>query len=87
MRNYIKTQVRILMLLHNTKDIYFLCNHYKINILEGNFNVKGIFFVNTNSDNYIFLKNSLSEQEKIDILIHEFAHFILHRHILLNREI
>ncbi|AMD95898.1 ImmA/IrrE family metallo-endopeptidase [Leptotrichia sp. oral taxon 847] len=82
--NYIKKRIRILMTLHNTKDIYFLCNHYKINILEGNFNIKGIFFIDTNKVNFIFLKKSLSKQEKIDILIHEFAHFILHRQILLN---
>lgn len=84
MKAYIKNKVKILMLLHCTKDIYFLCNHYGINILEGDFSVKGIFFVDINNINFIFLKKSLSKQEKGDILIHEFAHFILHHRVSLN---
>lgn len=83
MENYIKEQIKILMLLHNTKNIYFLCRHYKIHIL---YNVlKGSFFIDENNTNFIFLKKGLSSQEEIDILIHEFGHFILHRQYLLNR--
>ena len=86
MKNYIKKQIRILMLLHNTKDIYFLCKYYKIYILYNNFVLKGSFFIDENNTNFIFLRKRLSSQEKIDILIHEFGHFILHRQYLLNRE-
>jgi hypothetical protein len=86
MKNYIKKQIRILMLLHNTKDIYFLCKYYKIYILYNNFVLKGSFFIDENNTNFIFLRKGLSSQEKIDILIHEFGHFILHRQYLLNRE-
>jgi hypothetical protein len=85
MKNYIKEQIRILMLLHNTKDIYFLCKYYKIHILYGNFLFKGAFFIDKNNKNFIFLKEGLSSQEKIDILIHEFGHFILHKQYLLSR--
>lgn len=85
MENYIKEQIKILMLLHNTKDIYFLCEYYKIHILYNNFILKGSFFIDKNNTNFIFLKKGLSPQEEIDILIHEFGHFILHRQYLLNR--
>lgn len=85
MENYIKEQIKILMLLHNTKDIYFLCEYYKIHILYNNFILKGSFFIDENNTNFIFLKKGLSSQEEIDILIHEFGHFILHRQYLLNR--
>ena len=85
MENYIKEQIKILMLLHNTKDIYFLCEYYKIHILYNNFILKGSFFIDENNMNFIFLKKGLSSQEEIDILIHEFGHFILHRQYLLNR--
>ena len=85
MENYIKEQIKILMLLHNTKDIYFLCEYYKIHILYNNFVLKGSFFIDENNTNFIFLKKGLSSQEEIDILIHEFGHFILHRQYLLNR--
>ncbi|MFC2294596.1 MAG: ImmA/IrrE family metallo-endopeptidase [Leptotrichia hongkongensis] len=34
---------------------------------------------------FIFLKKRLSSQEEIDILIHEFGHFILHKQYLLSR--
>ena len=85
MENYIKEQIRILMLLHNTKDIYFLCKYYKIYILYNNFVLKGSFFIDENNTNFIFLRKGLSSQGEIDILIHEFGHFILHRQYLLNR--
>lgn len=83
--SYIKTQVKILMLLHNTKDIYFLCNYYKISILYENITCKGIFYIDEKSTNFIFFKKGLTSQEEIDILIHEFGHYILHKKYLLHR--
>ena len=85
MKDNVKRQVRILMLLHKTKDIYALCNYYKIYILYGNFLFKGAFFIDKNNKDFIFLKKGLSSQEEIDILIHEFGHFMLHKQYLLNR--
>ena len=85
MKSYIKRQISILMILHNTKDIYVLCEYYKIHILYGNFDLKGAFFIDENNTNFIFLRKGLSSQEEVDILIHEFGHFILHKEYLLNR--
>ena len=85
MKNYIKKQIRILMILHNTKDIYVLCEHYKIYIVYGNFDLKGAFFIDENNTSFIFLRKGLSPQEEINILIHEFGHFMLHKQYLLNR--
>lgn len=85
MKDNVKSQVRILMFLHKTKDIYALCRHYKIHILYSNFSLKGAFFIDENNTNFIFLRKGLSCQEEIDILIHEFGHFMLHKEYLLNR--
>ena len=85
MKDNVKRQVRILMFLHKTKDIYALCNYYKIYIMYGNFSLKGAFFIDENNTNFIFLRKGLSYQEEVDILIHEFGHFILHKEYLLNR--
>ena len=85
MKSYIKRQISILMILHNTKDIYVLCEYYKIHILYVNFDLKGAFFIDENNTSFIFLRKGLSSQEEINILIHEFGHFILHKQYLLNR--
>ena len=85
MKDNVKRQVRILMFLHKMKDIYALCRYYKIHILYSNFSLKGAFFIDENNTNFIFLRKGLSSQEEVDILIHEFGHFILHKEYLLNR--
>ena len=77
---YIKNQVKIIIELHNTKNIFKICKHYNnIRVIFVNFTkketaeisfIRNIFFIGINKN--------LSKQQKIDILIHEFAHFILH---------
>ena len=60
-------------------------SNYKIYILYGNFDLKGAFFIDENNTSFIFLRKGLSPQEEINILIHEFGHFMLHKQYLLNR--
>ena len=84
MKEYIKSKIKILMSLHNTKDIYKLCEIYNINIIDCDIKLKGLFLVIKNDD-FIFLKKGLSPQEREDKLIHEFAHFMLHRNEILNQ--
>ena len=84
MRNNIKQTAKNLIRLHNTKDIYKLYEYYGINIIYGNFKLKGCSFMNGNPY-FVAINKKLSIKKKEIILIHEFAHFIFHQNYLLHR--
>ena len=84
MKNKIKQTAKKLIRLHNTKDIYKLYEYYGINIIYGNFKIKGCFFMNGNNY-FVAINKKLSIKKKEIILIHEFAHFIFHKNYLLHR--
>ncbi len=86
MRLYIKNKVKTLVKLHNTKNIYKLCDIYNIFILYINFkNQKGLFYIDENKNHFICINHALSDEEKKYVIIHEFAHYILHNEKLLHR--
>lgn len=78
MKKYIKNKIKNLFQTYKTTDIYILCSIFHITIIEINLSVKGIFYFNE-KNNFIFIKSSLNNKEKELVLIHEFAHFILHK--------
>ena len=84
MRNNIKQTAKNLIRLHNTKDIYKLYEYYGINIIYGNFKIKGCFFMNGNNY-FVAINKKLSIKKREIILIHEVAHFIFQQNYLLHR--
>ena len=63
LRNNIKQTAKNLIRLHNTKDIYKLYEHYGINIIYGNFKIKGCFFMNGNNY-FVAINKKLSIKKK-----------------------
>ncbi len=79
MKFYIKNKVKTLVEKYD-KNIYKLCDIYNIIILYVDWkNEKGLFYIDENNNYFICIKNTLSEEEKENIIIHEFAHYILHK--------
>lgn len=82
MRKDIKKIVKNLIEITKTKNIYELCYIYNISILFINIEKKGVFFSDGEND-FIFISNSILKNEIEKILLHEFAHFILHKQELI----
>ena len=84
LKKNIKKTAKNLIRIHKTKNIYKLYEYYGINIIYGNFKIKGCFFMNGNNY-FVAINKKLSIKKKEIILIHEFAHFIFHKNYLLHR--
>ena len=84
LKKNIKQTAKSLIRIHKTKNIYKLYEYYGINIIYGNFKIKGCFFMNGNKY-FVAINKKLSIKKKEIILIHEFAHFIFHQNYLLHR--
>lgn len=79
--NYIKNKVKIIIEKNNSKNIFKICKSYKIFIVFSDFNKekkeKGSILI-WNNICFIGINRHVSKQEKYNILLHEFAHYILH---------
>lgn len=73
-----------LLEIYETRNVYELIDHLDINLIRKELHkgIKGRFIRDLFGNEYIYLSNTLSDEEEKIVIAHELGHAILHPHLI-----